>query len=156
MANGKGLEAELALAVPVWVRLQRYGERTTDAGELLQTPAEDPATKVHRFTTNPPIGHRASFGHAMSIDFDYLIGVPNLDDTFDREASPLKDIRNLRASQLVLPNTTKHTGSLADAQLEFPPLHTGYSSDRSRPFRSRLQLPPWHDTQPSETKTAQS
>lgn len=29
----------------------------------------------------------------MSIDFDYLIGVPNLDDTFDREASPLEDIR---------------------------------------------------------------
>lgn len=44
LQDGKGVEAELALAVPVWVRLQRYGERTTDAGELLQTPAEDPAT----------------------------------------------------------------------------------------------------------------
>jgi len=29
----------------------------------------------------------------MSIDFDYLIGVPNLDDTFDRGAFPLEDIR---------------------------------------------------------------
>lgn len=45
---------------------------------------------MHRFTTNPPIGHRASFEHAMSINFDYLISVPNLDDTFDGEASPWK------------------------------------------------------------------
>ncbi|RPA99671.1 hypothetical protein L873DRAFT_1628970, partial [Choiromyces venosus 120613-1] len=38
-------------------------------------------------------GHRASFGHAMSTGFDYLIGVPNLDDTFNRRAFPLEDIK---------------------------------------------------------------
>lgn len=41
----------------------------------------------------PNIGHRASFGHAMPVDLNYMIDVPNLDDTFNRGNFPLTGIR---------------------------------------------------------------
>lgn len=41
----------------------------------------------------PNIGHRPSFGHAMPVDLNYMIDVPNLDDTFNRGNFPLSGIR---------------------------------------------------------------
>lgn len=53
----------------------------------------------------PNVGHRASFGHTMPVDLNYMIDVPNLDDTFNRGNFPLSDTRE--ASERLV-NTPEH------------------------------------------------
>ncbi|KAH8153283.1 uncharacterized protein LAJ45_02870 [Morchella importuna] len=51
----------------------------------------------------PSIGHRASFGHAMPADLNSMIYVPNLEETFNRGAVPLNDIKEASERQTITP-----------------------------------------------------
>jgi len=102
----------------------------------------------------PPIGHRASFGHAISIDFDYLIGVPNLDDTFDRGAFPLEDIRET-SERVSSPSQTLQNilDRLPTPNLNFHPSIQGIA--RTGAGRSGCACSSHGDTTPNRAKQRQ-